>query len=76
MRFLRARIDGEREHVYWIDSDGVTRDLGRWVEEDFRLLAHVTEQAHAQGLNKRRVTVGAVTRARGMAMKLWSGVKV
>lgn len=75
MRLLKPRVEGEKFHLYWIDEAGRSRDLGRWTEEDFKILAHVTEQAHAQGLNKRRVTALAVTRARGFAMKLWVGVR-
>lgn len=75
MRLLRARVEGERGHLYWIDESGGCRDLGRVTEEDLRILAHVVEQAAAQGLNKRKVTALAVTRARGVARKLWSGVR-
>lgn len=74
-RFLKARVEGEKGHLYWIDETGASRDLGRWGVEDFKILALVCEQAAAQGLNKRRVTVLSVTRARGFAMKLWAGVK-
>lgn len=74
-RFFKKQVDGEIGHLYWIGPDGKSRDAGRWTEEDVKILALVCEQAAAQGLNKRRVTALAVTRARGLAMKLWSVVK-
>lgn len=77
MRLLRSKgpKDGALSHLYWIGPDGKARDLGKWGPEDFKILALVCEQAKAQGLNKRRVTALAVTRALGMSMKLWTKVR-
>jgi hypothetical protein len=75
-KFFKRKLEqGEVGHVYWVDEAGVARDLGKVTVEDFKILARVCEQAAAQGLNKRRVTAVAVTRARSLAMKLWNGVR-